>query len=164
MKFLKLLIIGLLAFATFSCGGDAPKKETEKPEVKKEVKETPKAEVKETPKEEASMGDIGVGPIKEAMTLGELDKDLAAKGADVYKAKCTACHKPEEKFIGPAPKGIIQRRSPAWIMNMILAPEQMVKEDPTAMALLKEFNGVPMTNQKLTNDEARSILEYFRTL
>ena len=47
---------------------------------------------------------------------------------------------------------------------MILNPEVMVKEDPVAKALLIEFNGSPMANQGLTEDEARKILEYFRTL
>jgi hypothetical protein len=77
---------------------------------------------------------------------------------------CTACHKPEKNFIGPAPKGVLDRRTPEWIMNMILNPEQMVKEDATARQLLIEFNGAPMANQNLTKDEARQVLEYFRTL
>jgi len=49
-------------------------------------------------------------------------------------------------------------------MNMILNPEVMVKEDPLAKELMAEFNGAPMANQGLTEDQARSILEYFRTL
>jgi hypothetical protein len=47
---------------------------------------------------------------------------------------------------------------------MILSPEKMVKEDPLAKDLLIEFNGSPMANQNLTKDEARAVLEYFRTL
>ena len=58
----------------------------------------------------------------------------------------------------------MQRRSPEWIMNMILNPEVMVKEDPIAKQLLIEYNGSPMANQNLTQEQARSILEYFRTL
>ena len=49
-------------------------------------------------------------------------------------------------------------------MNMILNPEQMVKEDPIAKQLLVDFNLSPMANQHLTQEEARSVLEYFRTL
>ncbi len=48
-------------------------------------------------------------------------------------------------------------------MNMILNPEQMVAEDPIAKDLLKEYLS-PMANQSLTEDEARKILEYFRTI
>ena len=49
-------------------------------------------------------------------------------------------------------------------MNMILNPEQMVKEDATARKLLMEYNGAPMANQNLTEEQARQVLEYFRTL
>ena len=74
------------------------------------------------------------------------------------------CHKADKKFIGPAPKGIFERRSPEWVMNMILDPEGMTKNDPIAKQLLIEYNGSPMANQGLTEEEARAILEYFRTL
>jgi mono/diheme cytochrome c family protein len=93
-----------------------------------------------------------------------IDQSMADKGKAVYEKMCMACHKPTEKFIGPAPKGILDRRSPEWVMNMILNPEQMVKEDPIAKKLLMEYNGSPMANQHLTEDEARQVLEYFRTL
>ena len=89
---------------------------------------------------------------------------MAQKGKAIYEAKCTACHKAEKQFIGPAPKGILKRRTPEWIMNMILNPEGMVAEDPIAKQLLIKFNGSPMANQNLTEDEARKVLEYFRTL
>ena len=71
---------------------------------------------------------------------------------------------PDKKFIGPAPKGIFERRSPEWIMNMILNPENMIQNNQEAKELLAEFNGAPMANQNLTQEEARAVLEYFRTL
>jgi hypothetical protein len=49
-------------------------------------------------------------------------------------------------------------------MNMILNPEVMIKKDPIAKKLLDEFDGAPMANQNLTEDQARQVLEYFRTL
>jgi hypothetical protein len=58
----------------------------------------------------------------------------------------------------------MERRTPEWIMNMILNPEEMIKNDPIAKQLLIDFNLAPMANQHLTQDEARKILEYFRTL
>ena len=45
-----------------------------------------------------------------------------------------------------------------------LNPEEMVNNDPIAKKLLVEFNGAPMANQNLTEDEARAVVEYFRTL
>ncbi|GEM_PF-161241 len=105
----------------------------------------------------------GVGPIK-TLTLEEINPVLVSKGMEVFKVMCTACHKPEKKFIGPAPKGILKRRSPEWVMNMILNPENMIKNDSLAKELLIEFNGAPMANQNLTEEEARAVLEYFRSL
>jgi cytochrome c len=58
--------------------------------------------------------------------------------------------------------GVTDRRTPEWIMNMILNPEVMVAENPIAKKLLAEYLS-PMANQSLTESEARAILEYFRT-
>lgn len=110
------------------------------------------------------MSNTGIGPISELILPAEIDADMAKTGEEIYMLKCTACHKPLEKFIGPSPKGVLERRNPAWVMNMILNPDQMVKEDPLAKKLLMEYNGSPMANQSLTEEEARAIVEYFRTL
>ena len=94
----------------------------------------------------------------------EIDAEMAATGEGIYNQMCLACHRIGQKFIGPAPNGVLERRSPEWVMNMILNPEGMVKEDPLAKDLLMEFNGSPMANQGLTQEQARAVLEYFRTL
>ena len=71
---------------------------------------------------------------------------------------------PAKKLIGPAMSGIYERRSPEWVMNLLLNPTEMLKQDPIAKALLKEYNNVMMLNQNLSQDEARNIAEYLRTL
>jgi len=110
------------------------------------------------------MSNIGIGPIKSIKLDSEINPALVASGKKDYEALCTACHKVNEKFIGPAPAGIMERRNPVWIMNMILNPEEMTLKDPIARELLIEYNGAPMANQGLTEEQARAILEYFRTL
>ena len=70
----------------------------------------------------------------------------------------------ERKLIGPAMKGIYERRSPEWVMNMLLNPAEMLKQDPIAKALLEEYNNVMMLNQNLEESEALAIAEYMRTL
>lgn len=156
----------LFAALLIGCGGKEEKKKEgfsyeKKTPVEKKV-ETPKAE--NTPaSKRVDLANKGVGPIT-SVTLGDIDTAMAAEGADVFKKMCTACHRTDKKFIGPAPKGLLERRSPEWIMNMILNPEEMVKEDVLAKDLLIEFNGSPMANQNLTEKEARAVLEYFRTL
>lgn len=104
--------------------------------------------------------EIGIGPVKK-VTLGPIDKSLADKGKQIYDSKCITCHKIEEKLVGPPQKGVTKRRTPEWIMNMILNPEQMTKEDPVAKQLFGQYL-VAMTFQNVTEDDARAILEYFR--
>lgn len=108
--------------------------------------------------------DKGVGPIKSLVLPAEIDQAMATHGEEVYKKMCTACHRPDKKFIGPAPLGILERRTPEWVMNMILDPEDMIQKNALAKDLLIEFNGAPMANQNLTEADARAVLEYFRTL
>ena len=110
------------------------------------------------------MKNIGIGPISNVDLSPDIDQVLAASGKEIYDLKCTACHKITEKFIGPAPAGIMDRRNPTWIMNMILNPDEMTLNDPIARELLIEYNGAPMANQSLTEEEARAILEYFRII
>ena len=106
----------------------------------------------------------GVGIITSVDLPDEIDQAMVTKGKELYDQLCLACHRIGKKFIGPAPNDILERRTPEWVMNMILDPERMVKEDPLARELLIEFNGSPMANQGLTEEEARAVLEYFRSL
>ena len=152
---LKLVILLVMVLALASCGGDKPKNDA--------VTSAPAAEkAAEADANTDPMSNKGIGPIS-TVTLGEIDQALVTEGETIFKAKCTACHKISKKFVGPALKGITQRRSPEWIMNMTLNPEEMIAKDPIAKQLLVEANGAPMANQNITEDEARALLEYFRT-
>ncbi len=167
--FLLVMSLGVLV----SCNSKADKMAESEPiitnernvKTAEETKTTSEAEMSKTTtaSERIDLENKGVGPVK-SLILADIDQKLAVKGQEIFKNMCTACHKPDKKFIGPAPKGILERRSPEWVMNMILNPEVMIKEDPLAEELLKEFNGAPMANQNLKEDEARAVLEYFRTL
>ena len=156
MKTTQFMLLVLL-FSFTSCG-NADKSKSDVAETKTTVTEKPKSMIAD-PRENK-----GIGPITSVSLGATIDEEMAAHGKEIYDAKCTACHKPDTKFIGPAPTGIFERRSPEWIMNMILNPEEMVQKDPDAKMLLMEFNGSPMANQNLTEEEARAVLEYFRTL
>ena len=116
--------------------------------------------VESSSSESAGNDGIGVGPIK-SVTLGDIDEAMATEGEELFKTNCSACHKMDKRFVGPAMAKVTERRKPEWIMNMIMNPEQMVKEDPVAKELLAEYLA-PMANQSITEDQARKILEYFR--
>lgn len=153
------LSISLFVFLLIGCGGKEQKSKSSYAD-KKAV-----AKVDNTPaSQRIDLVNKGVGPIKSVTLDAEVNQKMVAHGEDVFNKMCTACHKVGKKFIGPAPNGILKRRTPEWIMNMILNPEQMTLKDPLAKSLLIEFNGAPMANQSLSEEDARAILEYFRTL
>lgn len=165
MKTIKLSIALFTTLFFASCGGNETAKTSETVASKEEVKEVVVEKVEEVAEEAAAINTSelskGVGPIT-SIELGDIDDALVEKGKEIYKANCTACHKMKKRFVGPPLDGVIARRSPEWIMNMILNPEEMVEKDETAKALLMEYSA-PMANQSLTEEEARAILEFFRT-
>ena len=91
-----------------------------------------------------------------------LDNAMATAGEKIAGVKCSSCHKTtEEKLVGPGWKGVTTRRSPEWIMNFITNTDAMIDKDPEAQAQL-EICLVRMPNQSLTDDDARSLLEFMR--
>ncbi|HEU4569373.1 MAG TPA: cytochrome c, partial [Gemmatimonadales bacterium] len=76
---------------------------------------------------------------------------------------CASCHKANERYVGPALGGVVQRRTPQYVMNMILAPDTMVARHPEAKALFGTFM-MQMPNLGLTPEQAQEVMEYLRTL
>lgn len=154
--------VALLLTLLLSACGDKEKKEDSGFEMNRQKKET-KVE-KTTEAVPVDLDNKGVGPVEEVNWPDEIDEELAAEGESKFNAICTACHMPDQRMIGPAMAGVYERRSPEWVMNMILNPDGMLKEDPIAKALLEEYNNAIMLDQNLSREEARAIAEYLRTL
>jgi len=92
-----------------------------------------------------------------------LNKDWVASGQAIYELKCQSCHKlTDEKLVGPGWRGVTQRRTPVWILNMITNTDMMLDKDPEAQKLL-ELCMVRMPNQNLMFDDARRVLEFQRS-
>lgn len=104
----------------------------------------------------------GIGPVRD-IDLADLDATLAARGGEVFTMKCSACHKANDRYVGPALGDVLTRREPEYVMNMILNPAEMLEKHPEARKLLAEYM-TPMPNQNLTQDDARAVLEYLRSL
>src|SRR5690606_25701210 len=109
MKKLSKFFLLFLAIGTFiSCGGDSDKKEKDDDvQIGDYSNETPKAS---TPaKSSADMVDFsnkGIGPVKSVNITDDIDQALAVKGKTNFENLCSACHKMDKKFIGPAMAGI----------------------------------------------------------
>ncbi|MBI2279335.1 MAG: cytochrome c [Bacteroidetes bacterium] len=148
---LKLIVLTVVVITLFSCGGSTPTEE-----------KTTEVKVEENAAPADPMSDKGIGPIKSIDITADVNTAMATEGEAIFTAKCTACHKIGKRYIGPDLAGVTTRRTPEWIMNMILNPVEMVEKNEIAKKLLAEYNA-PMANQNLTEEEARKVLEFFRT-
>ena len=91
-----------------------------------------------------------------------VDKEKAEQGEKLFQTKgCSACHAFGKKVTGPDLAGVTQRRTAIWMENQILHPDVMTKQDPIAHDLFAKYS-LQMPNQKLTEDEARAVIEYFK--
>lgn len=99
-----------------------------------------------------------------AVTLSNpLDGAMVKQGLGIYDMKCGSCHRLDEtKLVGPGWKGVMSRRKPEWVMNMILNVDMMLEKDAEAQKLL-ELCLVRMPNQNLSEAEARSMVEFMRS-
>jgi len=164
MKFKFLTLVTLIALFLSSCGESKKKENPSESEAMEEVKTEPVKEATISEKinlTAPTLDNKGIGPVKN-VTLDAIDETMVAKGKEIYKVNCTACHKFKKRYIGPALAGVTERRSPEWIMNMILNADEMLQKDPVAKALITEYNA-PMAQQQISEEDARAILEYFRT-
>ncbi|HVX49286.1 MAG TPA: cytochrome c [Chitinophagaceae bacterium] len=104
----------------------------------------------------------GEGKFTAVSLNDKLDATMAAGGEKIYNVKCSACHKlTTEKLVGPGWQGVTTRHKPEWIMNFITNTDKMIDKDPKAQAML-EICLVRMPNQNLSDEDARSLLEFMR--
>ena len=104
----------------------------------------------------------GIGPIQELELSPIIDTVLVSQGQAVFTTKCAACHKLEERYVGPPLGQVLDRRSPEFVMNMMLNPDEMAKKHPEGKDMLAEYFTL-MPSQNLTESDARSILEFLRS-
>jgi nitrite reductase (NO-forming) len=87
----------------------------------------------------------------------------AVAGKLAFESKCLACHSiGQGKKLGPDLAGVTKHRDAQWLTRWLKDPEQMLKTDAHAKAMLKEYNNIPMPNQSLTDAEIRQFIKYFQ--
>lgn len=105
-------------------------------------------------------GNKGIGPIK-SFEEKPLNQALANQGNQIFITSCAICHDIDQVKLGPALAKVTKKRTPEWILNMILNPVEMLEEDPDAIALKSSYAAL-MIDMGLKEDEARAVLEYLR--
>ena len=87
-----------------------------------------------------------------------------ADGEKLFKQRCSTCHNPVKRAIGPALKGARERipqDDPEWIYKWVRNSAAVIASgDAYAVALYEEYNQEKMTSFNLTNEEIDAILDY----
>ncbi len=107
--------------------------------------------------------DLGIGPVK-GVEIGPLDKNMSDKGKAVFNTKCIICHDLDQAKIGPPLRNVAKVRTPEFIMNLLVNTVQMQKENTTIKELIKKYNNIIMTPPMLNQEQARTVLEYLRSV
>ncbi len=109
-------------------------------------------------------GGLGIGPVTIVELSAKLNSTMIIKGENTFQSKCSSCHKTSnEKSIGPGLNNVTSRRKSEWIMNMILNPMEMTQKDSLGKELLIIYQS-QMLDNNLSQQEAREVLEFLRTL
>ncbi len=88
------------------------------------------------------------------------DAEVIAQGEQMFKSNCTACHKINERLVGPALRDVTGRRETDWLLTYIKNPQKMINSgDPIAVELFEEYK-VVMTSFPFSDDQIISILSY----
>jgi mono/diheme cytochrome c family protein len=83
-------------------------------------------------------------------------------GQALFQAYCSACHTVGGgKRVGPDLINILDKRKPEWAVSFIRSSQKMIGSgDADAVAIFEEYNKIPMPDQPLTEQQAKSVLDY----
>ncbi len=86
----------------------------------------------------------------------------AAKGEELFKSLCAACHKRYKKMTGPALFGVADKYEREWIYSWVKNSAAMIASgDAQAVAIYEEYNKTAMNAfPQLTNTDIDNILAY----
>ncbi len=85
----------------------------------------------------------------------------AENGKKIFNANCASCHKLDKKFIGPALKGITEKRTKEWLFSWIKDSQALIASgDKDAKAIFDEYK-IPMASYpNLSDQDLADILAY----
>lgn len=99
------------------------------------------------------------------MNIFAQDAPSAEEGKKLYEANnCGSCHAFDKKIVGPALRGVTERRSEEWLLQWIKNNKKFRESgDADANALFKEYGGAAMNIfENLSDVQIKNILEYIK--
>jgi mono/diheme cytochrome c family protein len=117
----------------------------------------------------ADTGDAQVAQTAEAGDGGgavSADPAQISEGESLFKANCRACHRVNQKLVGPALAGVLERApSVDWIMDFVHNSQKVIQGgDEYAVQLYNEYNQIQMPAfPTLSESQITSILAYIES-
>jgi cytochrome c2/preprotein translocase subunit SecG len=89
-------------------------------------------------------------------------EEAIAAGKSIFNANCKTCHRLDQKNVGPALRGVTDRRSIDWTKKFIRNSQALIASgDAEAVAIYNEFNQLVMPNHEfLSDDDLMNLLAY----
>lgn len=90
----------------------------------------------------------------------------ASKGEAIFKAKCTACHKLDQRMIGPALGPQLESETDdKWLTKWIQNNQALISaKDPKALKIYNDYNQAAMTVfGDLSDGDVSNVIAYVRT-
>lgn len=109
------------------------------------------------------LGTAGAALLFSAGAANAQDAAQVKRGQTLWQNRgCAGCHAIGKRNIAPDLAGVTQRRSREWLVNWLKDTEGMLQTDSVAMALLKEYKGAKMPNQKLSEQDTDAIIAFIQ--
>ncbi len=86
------------------------------------------------------------------------------KGEELFKSVCVACHTINKgRLVGPDLSGVYKIRNDEWLISFIRSSQQLIKSgDSSAVAIYDEYNRIPMPDNKFSDEQILSIIQYIK--
>ena len=83
-------------------------------------------------------------------------------GEELFKANCASCHKPNERYVGPALQGVTQRwESKELLYAFVRNSQDVITRNAYAKKLYEEYKQSPMLPYpNLKDGDIEDILKY----
>ncbi len=93
-----------------------------------------------------------------------IDKEMVAKGQELFINNCSACHNFRQRGIGPNLAGVTSEVEINWLQEFIRnAPEMIEKGDERAVRLYREYNQYMPAFTMLGDTSISAIIAYMHT-
>ncbi|MCC5935969.1 MAG: c-type cytochrome [Lunatimonas sp.] len=89
-------------------------------------------------------------------------EDAIKAGEAIFNANCKTCHKLDQRYTGPALRGVTERRTLDWAKGFILNSQALIQSgDAQAVALFREYNNIVMpAHDFLSEMDVMNLLSY----